>query len=204
MSNRRRSIPLAVYPGFEAQVPLADLLDGDKRGDLIRDEDLVSCSDFILDIEAQIYEIFFNRKVGEFGDRTLGALFGFTGTDKIWGYADFDRAVKTLTSPDRRQPTSFRDFYRELRRAVKSNPPAPPESPDVEPDGEKTEEEEEEDETEPKEPHLSELSGNYALALTRWFSIWLDRRITSACDLLSIHGSPEAATQASPSGHSPG
>jgi hypothetical protein len=161
---RRRKIPIAVYPPIEDQRPLADLLDDAKRGELICSGDAVTCSQFVLDIEAQIRNLFFERELEEFGGRTLGALFGFTDLDQIWNRGYFDSAVAAVVRMrPRGWPYEFDGFLKDVIARL------------------------EQDYSLPKQD-LPKASVNYALAQLRWLSIWLEWRVSSVMKSFAPQG----------------
>jgi hypothetical protein len=152
---RRRKIPIAVYPPIEGQRPLADLLDDTKRGELICPGDPVTCSEFVVDIETQIRELFFKLELSEFGGRTLGALFGFTDLDKIWNRTQFDSAVDgALKAHFHFKFSALEDFLTDVIDRLEKDYSLP-------------------------EQKVRILSVNYALAQIRWLSIWLEWRVSS-------------------------
>jgi hypothetical protein len=157
----RRKLPIATYPPIEGQRPLADLLDDSKRSELICGGNAVTISEFVLNIEMQIWDLFFEQTPREFGGRTLGELFGFTDLNQIWNPAEFE--VSVFLSVDGYDPCKcyvFDDFLKDVIAHL------------------------EQDLSLPKQD-VRKASVNYALAQMRWFSIWMERRVSSAIDCFS-------------------
>jgi hypothetical protein len=113
----RSKIPLAVYPPIEGQVALAVLLDSSKRPDLSRDQTAVPCSDCILDVEEQIWDLFFTKQLDDFGPRTFARLFGFTRMDRLWDRDQFKHAVEAVLAGDRGRKI-LHDCDRYLRESI--------------------------------------------------------------------------------------
>jgi hypothetical protein len=140
-----------VYPPIEGERPLADILDDSNLGTPIAGGSPVTCSAFILDIEAQVRTLFFDTKGGRLDGRTPGELFGFTDLDQMWDAGKFDSAVAAGAKAHLRwQGYDFDHFLKavidELAR---------------------------QDRPDPKQ-EVRHMSANYALAQLRWLSIWME------------------------------
>jgi hypothetical protein len=161
---RRRQIPIAVYPPFKDQVPhtnnqvpLADLLNFEARSQTVAGDKRkpVACSEFVLDIESQIWDIFFARPITQLDHRTLGSLFGFTDIANLWDRGRFDKAATAACEKCRdHRFHEFDEFVKELYAGMGESEGVP------EPDG--------------RNPSV-----NYALAQMRWFSRWVGYRFAS-------------------------
>jgi hypothetical protein len=163
-----RPLPLAVYPTVTLNpspptpgpFPLIDLLDDDKRKQLFGDTP-VKLHEFISNIETQIWEIFFGCPVPDFGDRTVGALFGFTEIDQLWTREEFDKAVATVVKLEGdSKPKKFQSFFNAVWTTVEDSRPeksrvSVPTWKDENP------------------------TARYAIALMKWFLISLEERIAS-------------------------
>jgi hypothetical protein len=164
---RPRAIPIAVYPplAYQHTSSLPDLLDDAKRGEMIIPvRDPVTCSKFVRFIETQIRNLFFDSRQPEFGDRTLGALFGFSDLDRIWNREHFNAAVAAaVKSRPTCQVWEFDDFLKEVIVHLKK-------------------------EHSIREQEVEKVSVNYALAQLRWFSIWLDLRVSSIVTCFASEG----------------
>jgi hypothetical protein len=152
---RPRPIPLAVYPPLDGQPPLAHLLDFEARGEPISEGPATPCSKFVLHIETQIWDLFFEQQVGKLNDRTLGSLFGFHDLGKLWDRGRFNEAAAAASRASRRRSfDKFDPFWKDLYARMEGGEPAP-------------------------EPDVRNPSVNYALAQMRWFSNWLDYRFAT-------------------------
>jgi hypothetical protein len=108
-----------------------------------------------LDIETQIWDVFFDRRLDRFDNRTLGELFGFNDIEKLWKREDFDRAAIAASEACRQRVFhAFEDFLKDLYDALAPGEPVPKAS-------------------------VRNPSANYALAQLRWFSEWLEYRFIS-------------------------
>jgi hypothetical protein len=107
-----------------------------------------SLAAFLLDLENAIRRVFFETPLPEFHGRCLGDLFGFTHVCDIWDVKRFDSVVADLRG-DRTLQT-FGQFSAQLVDRLGG-----PDTKDA----------------------AWRNSANYALAMLRWYGIWIERRI---------------------------
>jgi hypothetical protein len=159
LSNlQRREIPIAVYPPIEGQRPLQQILDDENCRKLIRGDNSMTCSKFILDIEGQIRNLFFERKVGKLDGRTPGELFGFTDVEQIWTAEQFDSAVAAVAKANFGwTDEDFDSFLKSVMVQLEQDPSH-------------------------RKQEVRHTSVNYALAQLRWLSIWLEWQVPSVMD----------------------
>jgi hypothetical protein len=111
-----------------------------------------------LDIEEQIRNLFFERKVGKLGGRTPGELFGFTDVEQIWTAEQFDSAVAAVAKAN--FDWTDEDFDSFLKAVIVQLEQDPSD----------------------RKQEVRHTSVNYALAKLRWLSIWLEWRVPSVMD----------------------
>jgi hypothetical protein len=127
---------------------------------------------FVSAIETQIWDIFFGKLSG-FGGRTIGGLFGFTEIDRLWQRGEFEDAVTVVMGQAVAKRDSFEHFLKALWRAVEDSHFKQPANisycivsvPKV------------------IEPNPT---ARFAVALMRWFLIWLDERRASVLDCFAL------------------
>jgi hypothetical protein len=145
---------LGVYPKPSTRPEFASLLDPTRHEiDLGNPLQPKSYGKFLEDLEAQLRNTLLNPDMNGFtdGTTTLAKLFGLTDTGEVWQDPEFGVAIESARNDE--SIMTFDVFFDSVFRRMTGEPP-PPISPGV-----------------------ANKSMNYALAMLRWYGIWIGRRI---------------------------